>query len=67
LKGNYVPGFRAKLYAKDYRIASETLQAHGAPSPVTSVVHNLVNRLVESGRGDEDYSSLAKVIFEMGG
>jgi 2-hydroxy-3-oxopropionate reductase len=67
LKGNYVPGFRAKLYAKDYRIAAETLRAHDAPSPVTSIVHDLVNRLVDSGRGDEDYSALAKVIFDMAG
>jgi 2-hydroxy-3-oxopropionate reductase len=38
LKRNYVPGFRAKLYAKDYRIAAETLRANDAPSPVTSLV-----------------------------
>jgi 3-hydroxyisobutyrate dehydrogenase-like beta-hydroxyacid dehydrogenase len=55
------------LYAKDYRIAAETLRAHDAPSPVTSIVHDLVNRLVDSGRGDEDYSALAKVIFDMAG
>jgi 2-hydroxy-3-oxopropionate reductase len=67
LKRNYVPGFRAKLYAKDYRIAGETLHQHDSPSPVTSVVHGLVDRLIESGRGDEDYSALAKVIFEMAG
>ena len=67
LKRNYVPGFRSKLYAKDYRIASETLRANGAPSPVTSVVHDLVDRLIASGRGEEDYSALAKVIFDMAG
>lgn len=67
LKRNYEPGFRSKLYAKDYRIAAETLRAHDAPAPVTSVVHELVNRLIESGRGDEDYSALAKVIFDMAG
>ena len=67
LKQNYTPGFRAKLYAKDYRIAAETIREHDAASPVTSVVHVLVNTLVESGRGDEDYSALAKVIFDMAG
>jgi 2-hydroxy-3-oxopropionate reductase len=67
LRDNYVPGFRAKLYAKDYRIVAETLRAHDAPSPVTSVVHDLVNTLIESGRGEEDYSALAKVIFDMAG
>jgi 2-hydroxy-3-oxopropionate reductase len=67
LKRNYVPGFRAKLYAKDYRIAAETLRANDAPSPVTSLVHELVNKLIGSGRGEEDYSALAKVIFDMAG
>jgi 2-hydroxy-3-oxopropionate reductase len=67
LNRNYVPGFRAKLYAKDYRIAGETLREHDSSSPVTSVVHGLVDRLIESGRGDEDYCALAKVIFHMAG
>ena len=67
LKHNYVPGFRSTLYAKDYRIAVETLRAHDAPSPVTSVVSELVDSLIASGRGEEDYSALAKVIFDMAG
>jgi 2-hydroxy-3-oxopropionate reductase len=67
LKRNYTPGFRAKLYAKDYRIAAETLRDHDVPSPVTSVVHDLVDELIASGRGEEDYSALAEVIFELGG
>jgi 2-hydroxy-3-oxopropionate reductase len=67
LKRNYVPGFRAKLFAKDYRIAAETLRANDAPSPVTSLVHELVDKLIGSGRGEEDYSALAKVIFDMAG
>lgn len=66
LAGNYKPGFRAKLYAKDYRIAAETLAANGAPSPISSVVKPLVDRLA-SARGDDDYSALATVIFEMAG
>ena len=67
VKGNYTPGFRARLYAKDYRIAAETQAALQSPAPVSAVVHQLVTALVASGRGDEDYSALAKVIFELGG
>src|SRR5262249_53264824 len=36
LTGNYTPGFRAKLYAKDYRIAAETPAAKRPPAPVSS-------------------------------
>src|SRR5690349_1298444 len=58
LSGNYKPGFRARLYAKDYRIAAETLAANHSPAPVSSVVKNLVDALA-SARPDDDYSALA--------
>jgi 2-hydroxy-3-oxopropionate reductase len=67
LKGNYTPGFRARLYMKDCRIAGETLAAHETPAPVSAIVQQLVTALVASGRGDEDYSALATVLFEMAG
>ena len=65
LKGNYKPGFRARLYAMDLRIASQTLAAHEAPAPVSAAVHQLVTALVASGRGDDDYAALATVLFEL--
>lgn len=67
LKGNYKPGFRAELYAKDYRVAAETLAAHQTPAPITAAVHQLVTALVASGHGSDDYSALAKVVFELAG
>jgi 2-hydroxy-3-oxopropionate reductase len=66
LTGNYKPGFRAKLYSKDYRIAAETLAANGSPSPVSSAVRPLVDTLA-ANRGDADYSAMATVIFKMAG
>jgi 2-hydroxy-3-oxopropionate reductase len=67
LTRNYTPGFRAQLYAKDYRIAAETLAANATPAPVTAAVHQLITALVASGRGSDDYSALAKVVFELAG
>ena len=67
LARNYKPGFRAQLYAKDYRIAAETLAASATPAPITAAVHQLVTALVASGRGADDYSALAKVVFELAG
>ncbi len=65
LKNNYKPGFRARLYAKDLRIASQTLAEHETPAPVSAAVHQLVTALVASGRGDDDYAALATVLFEL--
>lgn len=67
LTRNYKPGFRARLYAKDYRIAGETLAAHETPAPVAAAVHQLVTALIAADRGDDDYSALATVIFKVAG
>jgi 2-hydroxy-3-oxopropionate reductase len=67
LRRNYKPGFRARLYAKDLRIASETLAELETPAPVSSAVHQLVTALVARGRGEDDYSALATVLQEMAG
>ena len=67
LTSNYKPGFRAALYGKDYRIAAATLAQHNVPAPVSAVIQQLVNALVASGRGDDDYSGLATVIFDLAG
>ena len=67
LTGNYAPGFRAALYAKDYRIASATIAEHHVPAPVSAVVRQLVDALIAAGRGEDDYSALATVLFDRAG
>lgn len=67
LTSNYKPGFRARLYAKDLRIASATLAEHGTPAPVSAAVHQLVEALVAAGRADDDYSALATVLSGLAG
>jgi 2-hydroxy-3-oxopropionate reductase len=65
LTGNYTPGFRAQLYAKDMRIAADTLADTATVAPVSAVVQGLVAAMVARGRGDMDYSALATVLFEL--
>jgi 2-hydroxy-3-oxopropionate reductase len=60
LNGNFVPGFRARLYQKDLRIAEETAVAHGVAVPATTVVAGMVERLVSDGGGDLDYSAIGR-------
>ena len=67
LTGNYTPGFRAALYAKDFRIATATLAEHDVPAPVSTVVHQLVEALIAAGRGEDDCSALATVLFDRAG
>lgn len=65
LKGDYAPGFRARLYQKDLRIACETAASHAVAVPATALVTQLVNALVASGGADLDYSGIGTVLFKM--
>jgi len=67
LTGNYKPGFRTTLYAKDYRIVSSTVAEHHSAAPVSAVVQQLVEALMAAGRGEDDYSALATTLFELAG
>ena len=67
LAANYIPGFRARLYAKDLRIASATLAEHEVAAPVAAVVQQLVHALLAAGRGEDDYAALGTVLFELAG
>lgn len=65
LKKNYAPGFRARLYQKDLRLANEAAAASGVAVPATAVVTQLVNALIAHGGADLDYSAVATVLFEL--
>src|SRR5471030_1344245 len=67
LVDNYKPGFRARLYQKDLRIANEAAAANGVSMPAKDVVAQLLNALVASGVGDLDYAALGTVLFKMAG
>ena len=67
LTGNYKPGFRTELFAKDLRNVSAALAEQHAPAPVSAVVQQLVEALVAQERGANDYAELGKLIAEMAG
>jgi 2-hydroxy-3-oxopropionate reductase len=48
LVDNYKPGFRAKLYQKDMRLANEAASANGVSMPANAVVAQLLNALIAS-------------------
>jgi 2-hydroxy-3-oxopropionate reductase len=67
LKGNYTPGFKTDLYAKDMRNVIGALAEHDVPAPVTALVHQLVHATMAAGRGKEDNSAMAKTILDLAG
>lgn len=67
ITGNWKPGFKAKFFKKDLGIALNTLAENGVPAPTSAVIQQLVHAQVGKNGGDEDYSAIATVIFEMAG
>jgi 2-hydroxy-3-oxopropionate reductase len=65
LVDNYKPGFRAKLYQKDLRLATEAAAANGVSMPATAIVAQLLNALIASGGENLDYAALGTVLFKM--
>ncbi len=64
LKQNYVPGFKTKLYHKDFGIVMQTVHELAVSAPVSAVVQQYISALMASGAGEEDYSALAKAVFK---
>jgi 2-hydroxy-3-oxopropionate reductase len=67
LKGNYVPGFKTKLYHKDLGIVGQTIHELAVSAPVAALVQQYVSALMAADRGEEDYSALAKAVFDASG
>jgi len=67
LTGNYAPGFRARLYQKDLRLAAEVAGALQIALPGTALVGQLVNALLAAGGADLDYSAVGTVVFGLAG
>ena len=65
LVDNYKPGFRARLYQKDLRLANEAAAVNGVSMPATAVVAQLLNSLIATGGADLDYAALGTVLFRM--
>jgi 2-hydroxy-3-oxopropionate reductase len=65
ITANYKPGFKAKLFKKDLGIAMAALAEAGVPALTSSVVTQLVHAQIAAGKGEDDYSAIGDVIFEL--
>lgn len=60
-RGEYPAGFRVRLHAKDLRICRDMAARHGATLPVIEATLADYQRLLESGHGDEDISTIFRL------
>jgi 2-hydroxy-3-oxopropionate reductase len=62
---NFKPGFRIRLHQKDLRNALLAAEAMKVPLPFTSLVQQVLEALMNAGRGDLDHSAIATFIEDM--
>jgi len=67
LKGDFAPGFMAKLQQKDLRLILEAAREMNVPLPSTSLVHQLYAALLAEGRGEEGTQALVRVHEKLAG
>lgn len=65
LQKNFKPGFPARLYRKDLRIALDALSEARVSAPVTAVVQQLLSALLAQDKENLDYSALGTVLFDL--
>jgi 2-hydroxy-3-oxopropionate reductase len=67
LTGNFKPGFKTKLFAKDLKIAAAPVVEHQVAAPVLALAQQEISARMAAGAAEEDYSGMAKVILELAG
>ena len=67
IDGVTAPGFRAELMRKDLRLAVAATRDHGVFAPATATAAQMLEALVNSGRGSLDASSLGALVAELSG
>ncbi len=60
-RGEYPAGFRVRLHDKDLRICRDMAARHGATLPVVESILADYQRLLETGHGDEDISTIFRL------
>ena len=61
IDASYPLGFRLWMHLKDIRIGLAEAEKLGVDMPVTQLIADLEQRLVEAGFGDDDVSALARI------
>lgn len=67
LSGDFAPGFRIDLHAKDLRLVHEAADALGVPIPTTALVEQYFSALRTRDRGGEDHSAVVRFFEQLAG
>ena len=64
LAGDFAPGFMIKLQSKDLRLALEAAKEAGLDLAALNLVHNLFDKGMKAGRGNDGTQALFAIVGE---
>ncbi len=67
LSGDFEPGFKIDLHAKDLRLVRQTADALGVAIPTTALVEQYLTALRTRGKGGEDHSAIIRFFEDLAG
>ncbi len=67
LEGDFRPGFKLSLHFKDINNAMTAAGENGVPLFLTSVVREMMKKIISEGDGESDHSSIVKFYEELVG
>jgi 2-hydroxy-3-oxopropionate reductase len=67
LAGDFAPGFKIDLHAKDLRLVHQAADALGVPIPTTALVEQYFSALRTREKGREDHSAVIQFFEELAG
>jgi 2-hydroxy-3-oxopropionate reductase len=67
LTGDFAPGFKIDLHAKDLALIHEAARSVGAPIPTAALVEQLFAALRVKGRGNLDHSGVVTLFEDLAG
>lgn len=67
LDGDFAPGFKIDLHAKDLRLVHAAASSLRSPIPTTALVEQFFAAMRQFGRGDDDHSGVVKFFEQLAG
>lgn len=67
MEGDFKPGFKLKLHRKDLKNGLEAAQALNVSLPLSGVMSQIFNALMESGAGESDHSAIVTYYEKLAG
>jgi 2-hydroxy-3-oxopropionate reductase len=65
IRGDFEPGFKAKLHYKDINIVMQSGRDYGVPLPASAIARELFGAVLAAGRGELDHSAVLTALEDL--